>query len=80
MKTYSRSWLLVLCVALVLLNTGSLLGSWRLTQEAAAARQQAAAWKTYALTAHGRGGWAVDVELDVQSTASTEEPLPRLSF
>lgn len=80
MKTYSRPWLLVFSVALVLLNAGSLLGSWRLTQEAAAARQQAAAWKTYALTAHGQGSWAVDIELEAQTTANMGEPLPRFSF
>lgn len=73
----SRPWLLALCV-LVLLNTVSLLGSWRLTKEAAAARQQTAVWKTYALTAHDQGTWAT--ELDAQITASTNEPLPRFSF
>lgn len=73
----SRPWLLALCV-LVLLNTISLFGSWRLTQEAAAARQQAAVWKSYALTVHDQGLWAV--ELDAQATASIAQPLPRLSF
>jgi hypothetical protein len=73
----SRPWLLALCV-LVLLNAVSLHGSWQLTQEAADARQQTAAWKTYALTAHGQGLWAV--ELDAQVMAGTAAPLPRFSF
>ena len=73
----SRPWLLAL-FALVLLNVISLLGSWRLTQDAANARQQTAVWKTYALTAHGQGLWAVG--LDAQATAATAAPLPRFSF
>ena len=73
----SRPWLLALCV-LVLLNAISLHGSWQLPQEAADARQQTAVWKTYTLTAHDQGLWAVG--LDAQATAATAAPLPRFSF
>ena len=78
MKSNSHTWPIALSVALVLLNVISLHGNWRLGQEAAAARQQAAAWKTYALAAHGQGLRAV--ELDARTTASTREPPKRLSF
>lgn len=78
MKSYSRIWPLALSVALVLLNVSSLLGNGRLAEDAVAARQQAAAWKTYALSAHGQGLQAV--ELDARTTASTRESPNRLSF
>ncbi len=77
----SRPWLLALCV-LLLLNALSLLGNRRPTQEADVALQQPAAWKTYALPLQGQEQgqvlWAV--ELNVQTTASTVQPLPRFSF
>lgn len=78
MKNYSRIGLLALSVALVLLNASSLLGNGRLAQEADVARQQAAAWKNYALTVHGQELQAV--ELDAQATVSTRESPNRLRF
>ena len=78
MKSNSHTWPIALSVALVLLNVSSLLGNGRLAEDAVAARQQAAAWKTYALTAHGQGLRAV--ELDARTTVSTRESPNRLSF
>jgi hypothetical protein len=74
----SRPWLLALCV-LVLLNTISLLGSRRPTQEDSA-HQQSTAWKTYALPVQRQGQGLWTVELNVQTTASTAQSLPRFSF
>lgn len=78
MKRYSRTWLFALSLALVLLNVSSWLGNARLAQESNAARQQAAVWKAYALTAHGPGLRAVDLE--DRAMAGTREPSSRLSF
>lgn len=78
MKRYSRTWLFAPGLVLVLLNTSSMLGNVRLVQEANALQQQAAVWKTYALTAHGPGLRAVDLE--DRAMAGTREPSSRLSF
>jgi hypothetical protein len=75
----SRPWLLALS-ALVVLNTISLLGSWRLTQETAAAHQQTAVWKNYALTAHDQGMWAAELDAQVTAPLALAQPLPRFSF
>lgn len=75
---YSRAWLLVLGIALVLLTVSSLLGNWWQAQGAASTCQQAVAWKTYALAAHGQGLRAV--ELSARPTVSTGESPGRVSF
>ncbi|UUY08244.1 hypothetical protein LRS11_21020 [Pseudomonas sp. J452] len=55
MSTYSRTLMLAFGLALAMLAIGSLAVALSLSQDAAAARQQALVWKTYALAVHSQG-------------------------
>lgn len=55
MSSYSRTLLVAFGMALVLLAVSSLVSALRLSQDVAAARQQAQVWKTYALAVHSQG-------------------------
>lgn len=55
MTNHSRTLMLAFGLALAMLAVGSLAVALSLSQDAAAARQQARVWKTYALAVHSQG-------------------------
>ncbi|QKE64059.1 hypothetical protein HNE05_12100 [Aquipseudomonas campi] len=55
MTNHSRTLMLAFGLALAMLAVGSLAVALSLSQDAAAARQQALVWKTYALAVHSQG-------------------------
>lgn len=82
MSSYSRTLLAAFGIALLMLSVSSLVSALRLTQDVAAARQQALVWKTYALAVHSQGllaaqGDAADCGNSAPCVSAGEAPIDR---
>lgn len=64
MKTYSRSWLLMFGIALVLLAVSSLVVALNLSRDVALARQQTQVWKNYAMAVQQQTLLSVHADID----------------